>query len=113
MDRRSRVGSLSDLFSMIGGNGLDAEHEAIVTKSSNDTLAKLKEMAGGNELALRYLTDMWTKIMDGIKENVDMSSPVLPQLLRTIADTMEERDRQHKELHDKRQAEELRTQGMH
>jgi hypothetical protein len=108
-----KAGSLSELLDKLKEHRhFDDEHNAIIRKSSDEILTRLKELSGGNELALCYVTDILTNVMDGLTEkNVNLASEVTPKILRIVADTIEERNRAHKELHERRAAE--KTKDMH
>lgn len=105
-----KAGSLSELLGQLKERShFDDERDAIVRKSSEDILVRLKELAGGNELALCYVTDMLTNIMDGLTEkDISLASEVTPKILRIIADSLEERNRAHKELQERRAAEAIK-----
>lgn len=96
---------IDSLMELLGG-GRDEEHEKIVNACSTMTNERLKAIAGDNKLAQQYVHKLWRSVMDALKEaEIETDSPELPNILRAVADAIELRERLHKELHAKRDAE--------
>jgi hypothetical protein len=109
MDRPRAIAGmgLGSLMELLQG-GRDEEHDKIVATVSDITNDRLNELAGGNPLARRYVQNIWRKCMDGLTKNEDIPTDeaVTIAIIRIIADTLEQRNKMHDELHEKRKAEE-------
>lgn len=97
------------LLELLKSHG-DTDHAAIVDECTRLTDRRLAEIAGDNRLARYYVQNLWKAIMTALdKAEIDTSTAEFSNILRVVADAIELRERLHKELHQKRNAESLRN----
>ena len=96
---------LDSLMEMLGGQRQDEEKDKIFEESAIKALDQLKVIAGGNELALDFLMNMWSDIFEAFNEaKIASTHKQLPAILRIAADTIEFRGKAMAELEARRNA---------